>query len=178
MGKPKEVKKILISENKIKKKVKVLAGKIARDYKKNIYCVSILKGAVVFLSDLSRELSKKGISTEFNFMKVSSYSGTKTTGKVKIELDVNNAKGKNVLIVEDIVDTGITLDYVKKHLLKKGAKSVKICALMDKPSRRIKKIKIDYLGFTIPNYFIVGYGTDYNEKYRNLPFVGILKEYR
>lgn len=176
MRKPKEVKKILISEKQIKKKVKFLAGKIAKDYKKNIYCVSILKGAVVFLSDLSKALSQKGISTEFDFMKVSSYEGTKSTGKVKIDLDVKNVKGKNVLIVEDIVDTGITLSYVKGYLLRKGAKSVKICALMDKPSRRIKKVKIDYLGFTIPHYFIVGYGTDYNERFRNLPFVGVLKE--
>jgi len=169
-----------ISQEKINKKVKELAKRVYKDYKKynELNLVTVLTGAKYFSKDFIREIKKLGIKkvTE-KFVKLKSYSGTETTGKVRIVRDVKNIAGKHILIIEDIVDTGLTLSFLKKYLLqKRKAKSVKICSFLDKPSRRQKKIKIDYLGYKVPNKFIVGYGLDYNEKYRGLRYIGVLVE--
>lgn len=136
--------------------------------------VGILKGASVFMSDLIRKIS---IPAYIDYMVVSSYGNSaETSGVVRIIKDLeDNIEGKNIIIVEDIIDTGLTLAYLKKNLLNRNPKSLKICTLLDKPSRRQKEIAIDYKGFEVPDEFIIGYGIDYAEKYRNLPFVGVLK---
>jgi hypoxanthine phosphoribosyltransferase len=136
--------------------------------------VGVLKGAFVFLSDLMRAVK---FPVKVDFMAVKSYKGTETTGEVNILLDLReDIKGKNVLIVEDIVDTGITLNAVKRILEKRKPKSLRICALLDKKERRVVDVRVDYIGFAIPNKFVVGYGLDFEEKYRNLPYVSLLKD--
>jgi len=167
--------KILIPEEKIKQKVAELAKKISKDYKNKdkLLIVSILKGSTIFLSDLVRQLD---IDCEIDFIAVRSYDGKNSTGVVQLIMDLyDNPVGKNILIVEDIVDTGRTLNFLKQNLLTRKAKSVKICALLNKIGRRKTKVKIDYKGFDVPNKFIVGYGLDYNEKYRNLPYIAVLE---
>lgn len=170
-----------IPREKINKKVKELAKKVYKDYKKynELNLITVLTGAKYFSKEFIREIKKIGMKnvTE-KFVKLKSYSGTETTGKVRVVKDVKrNISGKHVLIMEDIVDTGLTLSFLKNYLLKKKkAKSVKICSFLDKPSRRIKKIKISYLGYKVPNKFIVGYGLDFNEKYRELKYIGVLVE--
>jgi hypoxanthine phosphoribosyltransferase len=168
-------RKVIISEKKIKEKVRELAKKLSLDYREEeVIMVGVLKGAFVFLSDLMRAVK---FPVKVEFMAVKSYSGTETTGKAKILLDLREEiKGKNVLIVEDIVDTGITLNAVKKILEKRRPKTLKICALLDKKGRRRVKVKLDYVGITIPNKYVVGYGLDYEDKYRNLPHVALLDE--
>lgn len=169
--------KVLISPDVIKHRVKAMAKEIANDYKSGIYMVVTLKGAVVFFSDLLRELSVLGVPVEFDYVSAKSYIGDESSGKLKIRLDVEeNIKGKNVLIIEDIVDTGFTLVHLVHHLADKGAKSVKICSLMDKPERRKLSITADYIGFTVPNIFVVGYGLDYDEWGRGFPFVAKMKD--
>ncbi len=160
--------KLLIGKDEISKKVKELADKINNDYKdKNPILVGVLNGSFVFLADLVRELK---IPVEIDFVKVRSYVGTESSGEIKMLLDLErDVKNRDVLIVEDIVDTGLTLNYLVKHLKNKGARSVRICALLDKPERRRVDVKIDYLGFKIPNVFVVGYGLDMDEKFRELP---------
>lgn len=161
--------KILISKNRIKKKVKELARKISEDYKgKKIVLLGILKGSFVFLSDLMRELS---IHTEIDFIQVSSYGASRiSSGVIKVKKDIDlPIVGKHVLIVEDIIDYGYTLDYLLKFISDKKPKSVKICVLLDKPSRRKVKVPVAYCGFKVPDEFIVGYGLDYNEDLRHLP---------
>lgn len=163
--------KILISEEKIKKRVAELAKRISKDYRKKgkLLIVGILKGSAIFLSDLVRKLN---IDCEIDFISIRSYDGKNSSGVVQLILDLyDNPVGKNILIVEDIVDTGRTLKFLKENLLTRKAKSVKICVLLNKVGRRKTKIKIDYKGFDVPNKFIVGYGLDYNEKYRNLPYI-------
>jgi len=168
------ISKILLSEKEIKEQVRVLAKEISRDYEdKNLLLVSLLKGSVIFLSDLMRELT---IDCAIDFMCVSSYaSGTKTSGTVKIikdlDIDISNS---DVLLVEDILDSGLTLNYIIDILRPRNPKSIKICALLDKAERRQAPIELDYCGFKIPNEFVVGYGLDYDEKYRNLPYVAVL----
>lgn len=167
--------KLLIPEEKIKQKVTELAKKISKDYKGKgkLLIVGILKGSTIFLSDLVRNLD---IDCEIDFISVRSYNGKDSNGVVQLILDLyDNPVGKNILIVEDIVDTGRTLKFLKENLLTRKAKSVKICVLLNKIGRRKTKIKIDYKGFDIPNKFVVGYGLDYNEKYRNLPYIAVLE---
>ena len=168
-----DVEKILISEEEIKEICKRLGAEISRDYAgKKLLLVSVLKGAVVFMADLMRNIT---CECEIDFMAVSSYSGSKTTGVVKFKKDMDiDPDGCDILIVEDILDSGITLSYLKQVLLQRNAASIKVCAFLDKPANRKADITADYVGKVVPDEFIVGYGLDYNEKYRNLPYVGIL----
>ena len=163
-----------MSEAELKACVQKLGAQITKDYEgKNLLLVSVLRGSVIFMADLMREIK---IPCTIDFMSVSSYgSGTKSSGVVKIikDLDLNLA-GYDILIVEDILDSGNTLAYLKKMLLTRNPSSIKICTLLDKPERRTADISADYSGFSIPDAFAVGYGLDYNEKYRNLPFIGVL----
>lgn len=172
-----KLENILISPEAIRQRVKELAKEIAKDYKSGVYMVVTLKGAVVFFSDLIRELTMLGVNVDFDYVSAKSYIGDKSSGKLEIRLDVEeNIKDKKILIIEDIVDTGFTLIHLIHHFKKKGAKSVKICSLMNKPERRKLDVKINYLGFNIPNLFVVGYGLDYDEYGRGFPFVAALKE--
>ena len=170
-----DIERILASEKDISKKVREIGQSISGYYKdKNLLMVSVLKGSVVFMADLMREIN---IPVEIDFMAVSSYSkGVKTSGVVKIikDLDIPLA-GFDVLIVEDILDSGLTLSYIIELLQSRGPKSIRLCTLFDKPERRRVNVIPDYVGFVIPDEFVVGYGLDYAEKYRNLPYVGILK---
>ena len=169
------VLRVLLSEDEIREKVRELGGKITADYKNsNLMLVTVLKGAVVFLADLMRQID---VPAEIDFMVVSSYgSGVKSSGVVKIvkDLDVPLA-GKDILIVEDILDSGLTLSYIKELLESRGPRSIRIATLLDKPSRRKVDLQADYIGFSVPDEFVIGYGLDYDEKYRNLPYIGILK---
>ncbi len=171
-----DIKTVLVTEQQLKEKVAELGAQISRDYEgKNLLLVSILKGAVVFMADLMRAVS---IPCSIDFMVVSSYGGTNTTstGLVKIVKDLDaDLSGRDVLIVEDILDTGVTLSNLVPMLKLRNPNSVRICAILDKPTRRKADIQPDYEGFQVPDEFVVGYGLDYNEKYRNLPYVGVLK---
>ena len=171
-----DIERVLVSEEELSEIVKKLGAQITEDYKdKNLVLVSVLKGSVVFMADLMREIK---IPCTIDFMSVSSYgSGTKTSGVVKIikDLDTDVVNGADLLIVEDILDSGVTLDYLMKVLSARNPSSIKICTLLDKPERRKAPIKADYAGAQIPDAFVVGYGLDFDEKYRNLPFVGALK---
>ncbi len=167
--------KEFISKEKIKEKVKELALQIKKDYGDNVYCLIVLTGAIVFFKDLRRALEKEGVNVDFTAVKVSSYEGTESTGKLNYELRISKrVKGKDVLVVEDIIDTGLTLNVLKKDLIDSGAESVKICALLDKKDKRKFDVKIDYNGFVIPDKFIVGYGLDYEGMHRDLDFIGVL----
>ncbi len=170
------IKKVLVSEEDITNKVKELGDQITEDYKeKNLLLVGILKGAVIFMGDLARSIS---IPVKMDFMAVSSYGRSSvSTGEVRIIKDLDfSVENKDILIVEDIIDTGYTLSYLIDNLKKRGANSVKVCTLLDKPDRRKADVSVDYLGFAIPDEFVVGYGLDYNEMGRNLPYVAALKE--
>ena len=169
----KDISSILINEEEIKEICKKLGERISKDYEgKKLLLVSVLKGAVVFMTDLMRNIT---CDCEIDFMAVSSYSGTKTTGVVKFKKDLDiDPSGRDILIVEDILDSGITLSYLKELLIDRNAASVKICTFLDKPANRRADIIADYIGKEVPDEFIIGYGLDYNEKYRNLPFVGVL----
>ena len=172
----KDIKEVLCSEEKLSQKISELGAAITRDYAgKDLLLVSILKGSVMVMADLMRAVD---LPLQIDFMNVSSYgAGTETTGAVKIlkDLDVD-IKGKHVLIVEDILDSGVTLHNLMKLLTQRNPASIEICTLFSKPSRRKVEVPVRYMGFEIPDAFIVGYGLDYDEKYRNLPYVGILKE--
>ena len=171
-----DIDHILVSEQQLRDKVAELGAAISRDYAgRDLLLVSILKGAVVFMADLMRAVT---IPCGIDFMVVSSYGGanTTTTGLVKIIKDLDqDLTGKDVLIVEDILDTGVTLSHLVPMLQMRNPNSVKICAILSKPSRRQADIEPDYKGFDVPDEFVVGYGLDYDEKYRNLPYVGVLK---
>ena len=170
----KDLAGVLIGEEEIKRKVEELGRQISADYKgKKVWVISILKGAFVFMSDLVRNLD---LDVEIDFMVVSSYgSGTESTNSLNIRLDLSRPiDGCDVLIAEDVLDSGNTLSKVKNMLLQRKPASLRIATLLDKPSRRVTPIDIDYCGFTIPDEFVVGYGLDYAEKYRNLPYIGIL----
>ncbi len=163
---------VLISREKVEERIKEVAKEIEKDYTgKDLVCVGLLKGSVMFMADLIKAID---LDLRIDFMKVSSYgSGTNSTGVVKILKDVDvDLAGKDVLIVEDIIDTGLTILNVKDFLSKKNPNSVRVCTLLDKPSRRVVEVKGEYVGFEIPDEFVVGYGLDLDEKYRNLPFVG------
>ena len=170
-----DVLRVLLSEEEIRAKCKEMGARISQEYKgKNLMLVTVLKGAVVFLADLMRAIE---VPAEIDFMVVSSYgSGVKSSGVVKIvkDLDVPLA-GKDLLIVEGILDSGLTLSYIKELLASRGPASIKIATLLDKPSRRKVDLVADYIGFSVPDEFVIGYGLDYDEKYRNLPYIGILK---
>lgn len=169
-----DVERVLISCEELKQICKDLGQQITRDYSgKKLLVVSVLKGAVVFMADLLREIKCDCI---IDFIAVSSYSGTKTTGVVKFKKDLDiDPDGMDILIVEDILDSGITLSYLSGVLMGRNANSIKICTLLDKPANRKADVKADYVGKVIPDEFVIGYGLDYNEKYRNLPYIGILK---
>lgn len=168
--------KTLITRVKIRKRVAALARRISRDYRgKELVLIGVLKGAFVFLADLVRNLS---IPVSIDFIQVASYgASTTSSGVIKIKKDIDlPIVGKEVLIVEDIVDYGYTMDYLLRFLAHKKPETVKVCALLDKPSRRKVKVPIAYKGFTVSDKFVVGYGLDLNENYRNLPFVGYLQK--
>lgn len=171
----KDVKKILITYLEIVEKCQELGALINQDYQDEPpLLVALLKGSVPFLAELIKNLK---IDVEYDFMDVSSYEGTESIGDVKILKDLDQSiRGRKILLVEDIVDTGNTIKEVTRLLANKGASEVKVVSLLDKPSRRVVDLKIDYLGFEIPNEFVIGFGLDYNEKYRNLPYVAVLKE--
>jgi hypoxanthine phosphoribosyltransferase len=170
------IQEVLINEEQIQNRIAQLGEILTRDYEgKDPVVVGVLKGVVVFYADMIRQIK---VPCQMDFMWVSSYEGTESTGKMVVKRDVSeDIRGRHVLILEDIFDTGNSLNFVYHHLQAKGAASVKICTLLDKPSRRKPGItlKADYVGFEIPNEFVVGYGLDYNEHYRNLPYVGVLK---
>lgn len=166
--------KVLITEEEITSRTRELAHQIQKDYNnEEIVIVCILKGAAFFATELAKRIDS---DTIIDFMKVSSYIGTESTGKIDFTLDISeDVTGKNVLIVEDIVDTGRTLTYVKKYLETKNPKSVKICTLLNKKARRVVELNPEYVCFDIPDKFVIGYGLDYDEKYRNLPYIGYLE---
>jgi hypoxanthine phosphoribosyltransferase len=173
-----DVGEILITDDQIREKTAELGRQITKDYRgKNPLLICILKGGLMFLADLMREID---IPVEIVFMAVSSYGdATESSGVVRILMDLDrNIKGRHVLIVEDIIDTGRTLTYIMDNLRTRGPASVRVCTMLDKPARRILDIPIDYVGFEIPDRFVIGYGLDYGEIYRNLPFVGVLKPER
>ena len=174
MEKRNDIQKILISEEQLAAKVAELGAAISRDYEgKKLMILGVLKGSVVFMADLLRHIT---IPVEMDFMAVSSYgAGVKTTGVVKILKDLDRLiEGYHILVVEDILDSGMTLSYLTELLRDRGPASVRIATLLDKPERRKVDIAPDYVGFTVPDEFVVGYGLDYAELYRNLPYVGIL----
>ncbi len=170
------IERVLLSEKELHDKVAELGRKISEDYRgKNLLMVSVLKGSVVFMADLMRAID---IPCEIDFMAVSSYgSGTKNSGVVEIKKDLaREIEGCDVLVVEDILDSGITLSYLMKILQARNPASIRICTLLDKPARRkAKEVMATYSGFEVPDAFVVGYGLDYDEKFRNLPYIGILK---
>jgi len=170
-----DIQEVLYNEEEIKAKVKELGETLSKDYSgRNPLVICVLKGAFIFMADLVKAIN---VPLELDFMAVSSYGhSTKSSGVVKIikDLDVT-VEGRDVLIVEDIIDSGLTLSYLIDVLERRNAKSVTVVTLFDKPARRTVELEADYTGFTIPDEFVVGYGLDYAEKYRNLPFVGILK---
>lgn len=166
-------KEVLFSAGEIRRAVQKLAGRISADYAdKDLMLVAILKGSVIFFSDILRNLK---IHCGVEFMSVASYEGTRSTGVVRILADLRESPaGKHILLVEDIADSGATLDYLRKNLLDRGAASVRICVLLDKKTARKVPVKIDYRGFVVPDTFVVGYGLDHRERYRGLPYIGVL----
>lgn len=173
----KNIDAVLFSKEEISEKVKELGKQISKDYNENdeLVIIGILKGASIFMADLIREID---MSVNIDFMAVSSYgNSTESSGTVKIIKDLDlEIEGKHILIVEDIIDTGLTLKYLTNNLKSRKIKDLKICTLLDKPKRRKCDLDIDYIGFEIPDRFIVGYGIDYAEKYRNLPYIASIKE--
>ena len=172
----KDIEQILLTEEQIQNRIQELGEILTAEYAdKNPVIVGVLKGVVVFYADMIRQIK---VPCQMDFMWLSSYSGANSTGKMLVRQDVTaDIEGRHVLILEDIFDTGSSLEFTVNHLKEKHPASIKICTLLDKPERRREGVTLqaDYVGFTIPNAFVVGYGLDYNEKYRNLPYVGILK---
>ena len=172
----KDIKRVLLTEEQILNRIKEIGKNISNEYEgKDLLVVGILKGSVMFTSELIKNIT---IPCEMDFMAVSSYgSSSETSGVVRILKDLDHGiEGKDVIIVEDIIDSGITLDYLLKYLKARRANSIEIVTLLTKPSRRRVDVNVKYCGFEVPDEFLVGFGLDYNEKYRNLPYVGILKE--
>lgn len=170
-----DILEVLLGEEELRARVKELGKAITEDYAgQEVMFVGVLKGCYVFMADLLRSVD---LYCDMDFMCCSSYgNGTTTTGAVKITKDLSkDIQGKNVIIVEDILDSGVTLSYLKKYLANRDPASIKIVTLLDKPERRRADIKADYYGFTVPDAFVVGYGLDYAERYRNLPYIGVLK---
>lgn len=170
------IKEVLVTEEQLQKKIAEMGKEISRDYKgKDLMLIGVLKGAFIFMGDLTKNID---IPLTLDFMAVSSYgTSTQSSGVVRILKDLDySIEGKDIVIIEDIIDTGLTLSYLSKNLKSRGANSVKICTLLDKPERRLVDVDIQYKGFDIPDEFVVGYGIDFAEGYRNLPYVCILKE--
>lgn len=165
---------IMLTEEEVDLRISELGAQISKDYAgKDIHMICVLKGGSFFMCELAKRVS---LPVSIDFMSVSSYGGTESTGVIKIVQDLTESvKGRQVLIVEDIVDSGRTLSHLAKMLNERGAEDVKICTLLDKPDRRVVDVKVDYVGFTIPDEFVVGYGLDYDQKYRTLPYIGIVK---
>ena len=169
-----QITKVLFDKNQIEQKVIEIAQQISQDYKgTRPLFVCTLKGAVAFFADLARQIE---LDVEFDFIAASSYgNGTMSSGELRVSKDLSsNPRGRDIILVEDIIDTGRTLSHLKENLLFRGANSVKICAFLNKPCRRVVDVDVDYCGFVIPDEFVVGYGLDYAEKYRNLDFIGVL----
>ena len=173
----KDVKKVLVSQEAISARCEELGKQISDEYRKigsTPLLVALLKGSVPFLAELVKHID---MDIQFDFMDVSSYEGTESIGDIRVDKDLDcSVKGIDILLVEDIVDTGRTLLEVTKLLKNKGARDVKVVSLLDKPDRRVVEIKADYVGFEVPNEFVVGFGLDFDQKYRNLPYVGVLKD--
>lgn len=173
----KSIDKVLVTHEEIVERCVQLGKEITQDYTESgtiPYLVALLKGSVPFLSELVKHID---LDIQFDFMDVSSYEGTESIGDIRVNKDLDcSVKGISILLVEDIVDTGRTLKEVTRLLKNKGASQVKVVSLLDKPSRRVVDINADYVGFEIPNEFAVGFGLDYNQKYRNLPYIGVLKK--
>lgn len=171
-----DIERVLYTEEQIQAKVKELAAILTREYgDKNPIFVGVIKGVILFFADMLKNMD---IPCQIDFMWISSYAGTGSTGKLQVRADISaDLKDRHVVILEDIFDTGRSLDFVYNYLLTKEPASLKICTLLDKPERRLPEVtvKADYVGITVPNEFVVGYGLDYNEYYRNLPYIGILK---
>jgi len=171
-----DISRILITSDELQARITELASQIEEDYsgKDDLLLICVLKGAYMFLGDLSRNLKR---AHHIDFMAISSYgSGTESSGEVRILMDLRlNIAGRNVVVVEDIIDSGRTLSYLFRSLLARSPASLRICSLLDKPSRREVEVPVDYIGFHVPDEFVVGYGLDFAETYRNLPFIGILK---
>ena len=170
-----DVEEVLLSGERIQARVAELGAQLATDYAgRDPVLVSVLKGSIVFLADLVRQME---IPLSIDLMEVSSYgASTESSGQVRILKDLSMAiDGRDVIVVEDIIDTGLTLNYLLRYLHDKGPASIRICCLLDKPARRLADISIDYRGFTIPDRFVIGYGLDYDERYRNLPYIGVLR---
>jgi hypoxanthine phosphoribosyltransferase len=170
-----DVEEVLLTEQQIHDRVAQLGQQLAEDYAgRSPVLVSVLKGSIIFMADLIRATP---IPLSLDLMEVSSYgSGTETSGQVRILKDLSSSiQDRDVIVVEDIIDTGLTLNYLLRYLGERHPASIRICCLLDKPARRLADIEIDYRGFTIPDRFVVGYGLDYDERYRNLPYVGVLR---
>ena len=170
-----DVEEVLLSTDELQARVAELGRQLSVDYAgRDPVLISVLKGSIVFLADLIRAME---IPLSLDLMEVSSYgSGTETSGQVRILKDLSRPiEGRDVIVVEDIIDTGLTLNYLLRYLAERNPASMRICCLLDKPARRLAEIDIDYVGFTIPDRFVIGYGLDYDERYRNLPYVGVLR---
>ncbi|MCX7642351.1 MAG: hypoxanthine phosphoribosyltransferase [Armatimonadetes bacterium] len=170
-----DIEAVLLTEEQIQRRIAELGAQISADYAgKELHLIGVLRGALMFMADLMRHLT---VPCSCDFIAIASYGmDTKSSGVVRILKDLDDSiQGKHVLIVEDIVDTGLTLNYILNLIRSRNPASVRVCALLDKPERRIVPVEIHYLGFTIPNRFVVGYGLDYAQKYRNLPYIGILR---
>ncbi|HIW21500.1 MAG TPA: hypoxanthine phosphoribosyltransferase [Candidatus Dorea intestinavium] len=171
-----ETIKVLLSEEEVEKRIKALGEQISKDYEgKNVHLICVLKGGVFFMCELAKNIT---VPVSLDFMSVSSYGdGKSSSGVVKIVKDLDESlEGKDVIVVEDIIDSGRTLSYLLEILKKRGPKSMKLCTLLDKPERRVVEgVQVDYLGFQIPDEFVVGYGLDYAQKYRNLPYIGVVE---
>ena len=166
--------KVLIDEEKVNERVKEIAKQIEEEYKgKIITLICILKGSVFFTVNLAKNIDE---DVRLEFIRVSSYDGEESTGEIKMKLDLKDSiQGKDVIVVEDIIDTGRTLSYLLEYLKMKNPNSIKLCTLLDKPDRRVVDVDVDYVGFKIPDKFVVGYGLDADEKYRNLPYIGVIE---
>ncbi|SFR71728.1 hypoxanthine phosphoribosyltransferase [Anaeromicropila populeti] len=168
--------KVLISEEKVNQRIEELASTISKEYEgKTVHLICVLKGSIFFTCELAKRLT---VPVTLDFMSVSSYGdGTASSGRVKIVKDLDEAvDGKNVIVIEDIIDSGRTLSYLMDLLGARKPASLKLCTLLDKPERRVTEVKVDYIGFEIPDKFVVGYGLDYAQNYRNLPYVGVIEE--
>ena len=174
MGVEKDIERVLISAEELEAHVAEIGAQISRDFEgKDPIFIGVLKGCFIFMADLMRHVT---IRCSMDFMAVSSYSGTTSTGAVKINKDLSeDIEGRHIIIVEDILDSGVTLNYLKNFLMVRKPASISIATLMDKPDRRKADVYADYSCFEIPDAFVVGYGLDYNERYRNLPYIGVLK---
>ena len=167
--------KVLLSEEEVDSRIKAIGEEISRDYAgKQVHLVCVLKGGSFFMCELAKRIT---VPVSLDFMSVSSYgSDTKSSGVVKIVKDLDESvRGKEVIVVEDIVDSGRTLSYLMEMLRDRGPSSLRLCTLLDKPERRVIDVKVDYTGFQIPDKFVVGYGLDYDQKYRNLPYIGVVE---